>query len=163
MLGPRLKYSCALYEQENASLAEAEEAMLELTCERAQLGPNQRILELGCGWGSLTLFMAEAYPDSNITAVSNAHSQRQFIEAEAQARGLTNITVLTQDMNNFEPDGQFDRVVSIEMFEHMRNYQRLLDMVTPDYVHVMQKGKIVQTGDISIAAQLEEGGFASLA
>ena len=107
MLGPRLKYSCALYEQENASLAEAEEAMLELTCERAQLGPNQRILELGCGWGSLTLFMAEAYPDSNITAVSNAHSQRQFIEAEAQARGLTNITVLTQDMNNFEPDGQF--------------------------------------------------------
>ena len=102
MLGPRLKYSCALYEQENASLAEAEEAMLKLTCERAQLGPNQQILELGCGWGSLTLFMAEAFPDSNITAVSNAHSQRQFIEAEAQVRGLTNITVLTQDMNNFE-------------------------------------------------------------
>jgi cyclopropane-fatty-acyl-phospholipid synthase len=130
MLGPRLKYSCALYEQENASLAEAEEAMLKLTCERAQLGPNQQILELGCGWGSLTLFMAEAFPDSNITAVSNAHSQRQFIEAEAQAKGLTNITVLTQDMNNFEPDGQFDRVVSIEMFEHMRNYQRLLDQVS---------------------------------
>jgi len=130
MLGPHLKYSCALFEQENASLAEAEAAMLKLTCERAELGPNQKILELGCGWGSLTLFMAEAYPESNITAVSNAHSQRLFIEAEAQARGLTNITVLTQDMNDFEPDSQFNRVVSIEMFEHMRNYQRLFDKVS---------------------------------
>lgn len=130
MLGPHLKYSCALFDTKTARLSEAEAAMLKLTCERAQLGQNQRILELGCGWGSLTLWMAEAYPASNITAVSNAHSQRHFIEAEAQARGLRNITVVTADMNDFEPDGQFDRVISIEMFEHMRNYKCLFDKIS---------------------------------
>ena len=130
MLGPHLKYSCALFDQVDTPLAEAELAMLRLTAERAQLMAGQRILELGCGWGSLTLFMAAAYPESTIMAVSNSNSQRLYIEAQAQARGLMNITVMTEDMNTFEPDGQFDRVVSIEMFEHMRNYERLFDQIS---------------------------------
>ncbi len=126
MLGPRLKYSCCLWPKSRTTLAEAEEAMLELTCERAALGDAQRILELGCGWGSLTLWMAERYPDAAITAVSNSHSQRRFIEAQCRDRGLRNVTIVTADMNEFEADEPYDRVVSVEMFEHMRNYRELL-------------------------------------
>ena len=90
------------------------------------LANGQRILELGCGWGSLTLWMAEHYPDSQITAVSNSASQKAFIDARAADRGLSNVTVVTADMNRFAPAGSFDRVVSVEMFEHMRNYETLL-------------------------------------
>ena len=100
--------------------------MLALTCERAELGFDQDILELGCGWGSLTLWMAEFYPDSRIVAVSNSHSQRAFIEAQCQARGFANVQVMTADMNDFATDRRFDRVASVEMFEHMRNYPELL-------------------------------------
>ena len=130
MLGPHLKYSCAFYEDSATSLADAELAMLKLTAERAQLRSGQQILELGCGWGSFTLFMAAEYPDSHITAVSNSHSQRLYIEAQAVRRGLTNITVITIDMNNFAPVEKFDRVVSIEMFEHMRNYKLLFHRIS---------------------------------
>ena len=126
VLGPRLKYSACWWPDEVRDLATAEAAMLALTCERAELGFDQDILELGCGWGSLTLWMAEFYPDSRIVAVSNSHSQRAFIEAQCQARGFTNVQVMTADMNDFATERRFDRVVSVEMFEHMRNYPELL-------------------------------------
>jgi cyclopropane-fatty-acyl-phospholipid synthase len=126
-LGPRLKYSSGLYLTGPATLAQAEEAMLALTCTRAQLADGDHILELGCGWGSLTLWMAEKYPSAQITAVSHSRTQREHITTEARARGYTNRTVITCDMNDLElAAGQFDRVVSVEMFEHMKNWPRLL-------------------------------------
>jgi len=126
VLGRRLKYSCGYWATGVDRLDAAEEAMLRLTCERASLADGQRVLELGCGWGSLTLWMAESYPSSHVTAVSNSASQKAFIDAEAARRGLQNVTVVTADMNHFVPEGHFDRVVSVEMFEHMRNYEALL-------------------------------------
>ena len=125
-LGPRLKYSCCLYPTGEETLAQAEIAALTETCDHAGLADGQSILELGCGWGSLSLWMAERYPNARITAVSNANGQRRFIEARAQALGLTNLTVLTCDMNNFAIDRRFDRIVSVEMFEHMANWRALL-------------------------------------
>ncbi len=129
VLGPRLKYSCCWYDRPDASLAEAEEAMLRLTCERALLEDGQRVLELGCGWGSLSLWMADRYPHSEITSVSNSNNQRRFIESRASERGLTNLRVITADMRDFVPEGPYDRVVSVEMFEHMRNYELLFRRV----------------------------------
>lgn len=127
-LGPHRKYSCCLYD-DAATLGEAETAALEATVARAGLADGQRILELGCGWGSLSLFMAARYPKARITAVSNSASQRAHIEAEAWARGLANLNVITADMNGFAADGRFDRVVSVEMFEHMSNWELLLARV----------------------------------
>jgi len=126
VLGPQMKYSCALWDAGTKDLAEAEEAMLDLTCRRARLEDGQDVLELGCGWGSLSLFMARRFPNSRILAVSNSHSQKQFIDAEAARRGLANLTVVTADMNDFSTESRFDRIVSVEMFEHMRNYAELL-------------------------------------
>jgi cyclopropane-fatty-acyl-phospholipid synthase len=128
-LGPHRKYSCCYYANGNESLGEAEEAALTITAERAGLVDGQRILELGCGWGSLTLFMAARYPNASITAVSNSSSQRRYIEETARSRGLSNVRVITCDMNAFVPDGLFDRVVSVEMFEHMSNWDALLAKV----------------------------------
>lgn len=128
-LGPRMKYSSCLYETGRETLAQAEDAMLALTARRADLSDGQDILELGCGWGSLTLWMAERFPNSRITAVSNSAPQREHILAEAARRGLTNLSVLTRDMNAFAIDQTFDRVVSVEMFEHMRNYPELMRRV----------------------------------
>ncbi len=125
VLGPRLKYSSALWKTDVGDLSAAEEAALAVTCEHAGLENGQDILELGCGWGSLTLWLAELYPDSNITSVSNSASQRLYIETHARDRGLHNIKVLTRDMNAFETEERFDRVVSVEMFEHMRNWEQL--------------------------------------
>jgi cyclopropane-fatty-acyl-phospholipid synthase len=144
VLGPRRKYSCCCYPEGVASLGEAEERALALTCERAGIQDGMKVLELGCGWGSLTLWMAQHYPDSNITAVSNSHSQREFIEHVCTERGTENVHVITSDMNEFTPpDTGFDRVVSVEMFEHMRNWPELLRRIAswllPDgrlFVHV---------------------------
>ena len=129
VLGPQLKYSCCWYDTEDSSLESAEIAMLKLTCERAGLEDGMDILELGCGWGSLTLWMAAHYPNSMITAVSNSSRQRETIESLAAARGLENVTVKTDDINHFRPDQCFDRVVSVEMFEHVRNHVVLLDRI----------------------------------
>ncbi len=130
VLGPRRKYSCCFFPSDTTTLPEAEEAALALTCERADIADGQQILDLGCGWGSLTLWMAERFRYSQITAVSNSLNQRRFIEAEALSRGLTNVQVIMCDMNEFGPGAQsFDRVVSVEMFEHMRNYDCLLQRV----------------------------------
>ncbi len=124
-LGKRLKYSSCYYKTGTETLDEAEEAMLAIYCERAMLADGQRILELGCGWGSLTLWMAEHYPNARITGVSNSHGQRAHILRQAELRGLTNVEILTRDVNVLELDEQFDRIVSIEMFEHVRNHREL--------------------------------------
>jgi len=128
-LGPNRKYSSAWWPDGTATLADAEAASLAATCEHAGLSDGQTILELGCGWGSLTLWMAEHYPNSRITAVSNSHSQRTWILGEAKRRGLHNIEVITADMNRFFVETCFDRVVSVEMFEHMRNWRSLFERV----------------------------------
>ncbi len=122
VLGSHRKYSCALWQEDTKSLSEAEAAALSKTCERAELVNGQRILELGCGWGSLTLWMASHYPDSEIVAISNSHSQRETIEALAKQRGLGNVRIITADVNQFDISEKFDRVVSVEMFEHLRNW-----------------------------------------
>jgi len=124
-LGARRKYSSCFWAQGVDDLDRAEEEALERTCRNASLEDGQDILELGCGWGSLTLWMAERYPGSRIVAVSNSRSQRQYIETTAQERALPNLQVITADMNDFSIDRRFDRVVSVEMFEHMRNYAEL--------------------------------------
>lgn len=130
VLGKHLKYSSCYYEPGD-TLDAAEARMLELTCRRARLADGDRILELGCGWGSLSLWMAQHYPDCRITAVSNSRTQKAHIDARARERGLTNLEIVTCDMNVLEfPQGTaFDRVVSVEMFEHMRNYEELLRRV----------------------------------
>jgi cyclopropane-fatty-acyl-phospholipid synthase len=125
-LGPARKYSSCYYAHAGDTLAEAEQAALSKTAFTAGLADGQRILELGCGWGSLSLFMAAKYPKAEIVAVSNSFSQRAYIEAEAARRGLGNVRVLTADMNDFAPGTVFDRVVSVEMFEHMANWRALL-------------------------------------
>ncbi|MBS0205844.1 MAG: class I SAM-dependent methyltransferase [Planctomycetes bacterium] len=130
VLGPHRKYSACFFPTDDTSLAEAESAALEITCQRAGIGEGQTILELGCGWGSLSLWMAGRYRSSRITAVSNSAPQRRYIETEAALRGLTNLHVITADMNEFSAGPQcFDRVVSVEMFEHMRNYELLLERI----------------------------------
>ncbi len=129
VLGAHLKYSGCYFPPGVDTLDDAESAMLSLTAERAELADGQDILELGCGWGSLTVWMAEHFPGSRITAVSNSRPQRRFIEQRLKEKGLTNAVILTADMNDFSIDRRFDRVVSVEMFEHMRNWERLLEKV----------------------------------
>jgi cyclopropane-fatty-acyl-phospholipid synthase len=128
-LGPHRKYSSCWWPEGTATLAEAEAASLGETCARAGIADGQRVLELGCGWGSLSLWMAERYPRASIVAVSNSDSQRAHIESAARIRGLPNLRVITTDMNRFDTGERFDRVVSVEMFEHMRNWRALFGRV----------------------------------
>ncbi|MXX70812.1 MAG: class I SAM-dependent methyltransferase [Gemmatimonadetes bacterium] len=147
VLGPWQKYSCCLWPDDapDLTLADAELAMLDITCARADLSDGQDILDLGCGWGALTLFAAERYPGSRIFAVSHSASQRRHIEARARRRGLDNVIVITGDISRLQlAREQFDRVVSVEMFEHMNNFSRLVDKITDWmrprarlFVHVM--------------------------
>ena len=155
VLGRHLKYSSGLWGPATASLDEAEGDMLAVTCDRALLGGGQRILDLGCGWGSLSLFVAERHPGARITAVSNSVSQGAYIRARAEERGLRNVEVVTADMNRFAPSGRFDRVVSVEMFEHMRNWPELLRRVRgwlePDgrlFVHVFAHRRLAYPFDL---------------
>jgi len=145
VLGPRLKYSGAYWPEGTRTLAEAELAALELLCERACILDGQRILELGCGWGSLALYLAQRYPNARIVAVSNSTAQRRYLEA----RCPPNLTLVTADMNAWEASGEFDRVLSVEMFEHMRNWPALLARVArwlrPDgrlFVHVFSHARV---------------------
>ena len=130
VLGRHMKYSCGYWPSGVATLDASEEAMLALTTERARLADGQRILELGCGWGSLTLSMAARFPAARVTAVSNSRSQKDFIDAQARARSLRNVEIITADMNDFDPRARFDRIVSVEMFEHMRNYRELFSRIS---------------------------------
>ena len=143
ILGPRRKYSCCLYDRPESNLAGAEDRALAETAEHAGLADGQSILELGCGWGSLSLWMAGRYPNARIVAVSNSRPQREHIEAQAAAAGLGNLRVVTADMNAFAPEGRFDRIVSVEMFEHLSNWtaalSRVADWLAPDgrlFLHV---------------------------
>lgn len=152
VLGPRRKYSCAYWNDPHhdnrpvTTLQDAEEVMLRLTCERADIQDGQHILDLGCGWGSMSLWLAEKYPNAQITGLSNSRTQKAFIDAQAQQAGFKNLQIMTANIAKFEafPDARtFDRIVSIEMFEHMKNYQRLLANISgwmrPDarlFVHI---------------------------
>lgn len=128
-LGDRLKYSCGYWKPDVTDLDISERDMLEITCKRADLKNGQQVLELGCGWGSLSLFMALKYPESDFTVVSNSSTQKEYIDLQANAGQLKNLKVITADMNVFQTDQQFDRVVSVEMFEHMQNYELLMKKV----------------------------------
>ncbi|MEY3174291.1 MAG: hypothetical protein RLZZ436_2205 [Planctomycetota bacterium] len=129
VLGVHRKYSCCYWTPETRGLNAAEEQSLRLTCEHAELEDGQSVLELGCGWGSLSLWMAEHYPNSTITAISNSASQRQYIESEIARRGLTNLRIITCDINDFSSIHKFDRVVSVEMMEHVRNHRLLFERI----------------------------------
>jgi cyclopropane-fatty-acyl-phospholipid synthase len=155
-LGKRLKYSCAYYPDTNTTLDQAEEEMLALYSKRAELDNDQRILELGCGWGSLTLWMAEKYPRSKITAISNSSTQKSYIDHLCRESGFDNVTVITADVNNLELESaQFDRVISIEMFEHMRNYRQLFERIsnwlTSDgklFIHIFAHRNVMYPFDV---------------
>ena len=169
VLGRHLKYSSGYWVSGCQSLEDAERAMLALTCERAAIQDGESVLELGCGWGSLTLFMAQTFSNSAITAVSNSSTQKNHIEQQAAARGLTNITVITSDMNDFQVEQQFDRVVSVEMFEHMRNYQELLARISgwikPGgtlFVHIFSHRYFAYTFDVDGSGQLPARGGVDL-
>jgi cyclopropane-fatty-acyl-phospholipid synthase len=129
VLGWRLKYSCGLWSDGVREIDAAEEAMLALVCVRSQLSDGMRVLDLGCGWGSLTLWIAERYPRCQVMAVSNSKPQREFILARCAERKLENVEVVTSDINHFDPERRFDRVISVEMFEHIRNYELLLGRI----------------------------------
>ncbi len=128
-LGNNLKYSCAYWDEKTVSLDMAEEGMLSLTCERAGIKNGEEVLELGCGWGSLSLYMAKLFPDCKITSVSNSRSQKDYIDSEIARRGLRNINIITADINHFTTGKRFDRIVSVEMFEHVRNYELLFSKI----------------------------------
>lgn len=129
VLGQHAKYSCCYWGDGAATLEQAEADALRITCLRAGIEDGMQILDLGCGWGSLSLWIAAHFPAANVTAVSNSAPQRAWIETAARERGLRNLTVITEDMNRFTIDQRFDRVVSVEMFEHMRNYRELFRRV----------------------------------
>eukprot|EP00002_Diphylleia_rotans_P041044 TRINITY_DN9886_c0_g1_i1.p1 TRINITY_DN9886_c0_g1~~TRINITY_DN9886_c0_g1_i1.p1 ORF type:complete len:352 (-),score=78.16 TRINITY_DN9886_c0_g1_i1:263-1318(-) len=130
-LGPNMKYSSCIWKDGVTSLEQAELDMLALTCERAGVKDGMRLLDIGCGWGSLSLYLTRTYPNSQVTGVSNSNSQRLFIEEKAKSMGLTNVKIITCDINRLEKPSEelFDRALSIEMFEHMRNYQKLMKKV----------------------------------
>jgi cyclopropane-fatty-acyl-phospholipid synthase len=138
-LGENLKYSCCYFEPLVSDLNTAESRALELTCEHADLQDGQNILELGCGWGSLSLWMAKHFPQAQVTSVSNSHSQREYIMNQARERKLGNLEVITADVNTLDPGGSYDRVVSVEMFEHLRNHRGLFQRI---HSWLKPKGKL---------------------
>ncbi len=168
VLGQRLKYSCGYWPESTTTLDESEIAMLRLTCDRAGLVDGQRILELGCGWGSLSLWMAENYSNSQITAMSNSESQREFIEQQAAIRGLTNLQVHTANIADFATSDTYDRIISVEMFEHVRNYEVLLrrirEWLTNDgqlFVHVFCHRKFAYPFEVDSQSESDAGNWMS--
>jgi len=130
VLGPRMKYSCCYWPRTNTTLAEAEDAMLDLFCRRAGVEDGMEVLELGCGWGSLSIWLAQHYPQCQIQAISNSRTQREFIQSRCRVLGLNNLEALTANIANFDAERRFDRVLSVEMFEHVRNYEELLRRIS---------------------------------
>ena len=148
VLGTNLKYSCSLFDEVD-SLDDAEESMLKLYMDRADIKDGHEVLDLGCGWGSFSLYVAERYPNINITSVSNSSDQIAYIKNEAHKRDLLNIKAFKMDVNNLELNKQFDRIVSIEMFEHLRNYKLILNSLNhalkPDgklFIHIFCHKKL---------------------
>jgi cyclopropane-fatty-acyl-phospholipid synthase len=160
VLGPRLKYSACYWPDSVKTLEQAEDLTLAQVATRARIENRGRILELGCGWGSLSLYLAEKFPGASITGVSNSRTQKEFIDAEMKRRGLANLTIVTADMNEFQPAGApFDRVVSVEMFEHMRNWpallQRIASWTAPGgslFVHVFAHNRFAYPFEVSGAS-----------
>jgi cyclopropane-fatty-acyl-phospholipid synthase len=155
VLGPNMKYSSCFWEDDCNSLSRAEEDALKITCVRAAIEDGMKVLELGCGWGSLTLYAAAKFPNLHITGVSNSTSQKEYIEKCCRERGLSNVNIITADMNSFEPAEVFDRVISVEMFEHMRNYRLLLQRISnwlkPDgrlFVHIFTHRQFAYCFDV---------------
>ncbi|MBN1549984.1 class I SAM-dependent methyltransferase [bacterium] len=130
LLGKHKKYSGCYFETAQTSLDEAEEKSLKMICERAGIEDGMHILELGCGWGAVSLWIAKHFPRTEVTAVSNSSNQQEYIQRKSQQRGLSNIDIIKSDMNNFSISHMFDRVVSVEMFEHMRNYDQLMERIS---------------------------------
>jgi cyclopropane-fatty-acyl-phospholipid synthase len=156
VLGRRLKYSCCYWPKGNTTLDEAEEAMLRLTCERARLEDGMEVLDLGCGWGSLSMWIAERYPNCRVLAVSNSRTQREFIATQCRERGFANVEALTADVVRFDTPRRFDRVLSIEMFEHMKNYELLMAKIAswlnPEgmlFVHIFSHRELAHEFDAS--------------
>lgn len=156
VLGKRLKYSCCYWPNEYTSLDEAEETMLRLTCERARLEDGMEVLDLGCGWGSLSMWIAKQYPNCQVLAVSNSRTQRAFIEAQCRERGFVNVEATTADVAEFDTPRRFDRVLSIEMFEHMKNYEHLMARIAswlkPEgmlFVHIFSHREFASEFDAS--------------
>ena len=129
-MGSHRKYSCCEWNEQTKTLTDAEALALQTTVERAGIEDGMRVLDMGCGWGSVSLYVAEQFPNSSVVGVSNSNSQREYITSQAAERGLSNLEIITADMNEFEAPGKFDRVVSIEMFEHMRNYGELFSRIS---------------------------------
>lgn len=130
VLGKRMKYSGGYWPSGADTLDASEEAMLKLSCERAQLKNGQSVLDLGCGWGSVSLYVAEKFPNCKITGVSNSKTQKEYIDSVAKEKGFKNLTIITQDMNDFQIKEKFDRIISVEMLEHMKNYQKLFEKLS---------------------------------
>jgi cyclopropane-fatty-acyl-phospholipid synthase len=156
VLGKWLKYSCCYWPPGVETLDDAEEAMLRLTCQRAQIDDGLAVLDLGCGWGALSLWIGQNYPSSQIVAVSNSRTQKQYIEQQCRLRQLENVEVITADVASLALERQFDRVVSVEMFEHMKNYgllmSRIATMLKPDgrlFVHIFSHRDLAYEFDAS--------------
>ena len=154
-LGKHLKYSCGYWNEGVTDINTSEKDMLELTCQRAELTSHQHVLELGCGWGSLSLFMAKKFPQSYFTVVSNSRTQKIYIDEQAAQRKINNLTVITANINDLVVDEKYDRVVSVEMFEHMRNYEKLMHKVStflkPDgklFVHIFTHKELAYKFDV---------------
>ena len=128
-LGKNLKYSCCYWQENTSSLDDAEDIMLEMYCKRAKISDGMNLLDIGCGWGSLSLYLAKKFPNSSITGVSNSSSQKNFITSLAAKRGLKNLTIITKDINEFDTKDNFDRIISIEMFEHTKNTKKLMNLI----------------------------------
>jgi cyclopropane-fatty-acyl-phospholipid synthase len=151
-LGPRLKYSCCYWPSDVDNLAAAEEAMLTLTCERAGLEDGMEVLDLGCGWGSLSLFIAERYPSCRVTAMSNSRHQIDHVGTACDDANINTVSAVAADIASFEPGHRFDRIISVEMLEHVRNYQslfaRMRRWLAPEgrvFVHVFSHARFPYT------------------
>jgi cyclopropane-fatty-acyl-phospholipid synthase len=147
-LGKRLKYSGGYWPIGVNTLDASEEAMLDLSCKRAELQDGHTVLDIGCGWGSLTLYIAEKFPNCKITSVSNSRTQKEYIDSVCKEKGFKNVTVITKDMNVFTIDTKFDRLMSVEMLEHMKNYEALFErfsgFMKPDalfFIHIFTHHK----------------------
>jgi cyclopropane-fatty-acyl-phospholipid synthase len=155
IMGKHMKYSACYWDDNTTTLDAAEEHALQITCSRAEIRDGIEILELGCGWGSLTMYIAEHFPTVQITGVSNSAGQKSYITEQCKKRGLSNVQIITSDINYFSIEKTFDRIISVEMFEHMRNYEKLLEkiagMLHPEgklFVHIFTHKNLAYTFDV---------------
>ncbi|KAJ3691988.1 hypothetical protein LUZ60_012338 [Juncus effusus] len=130
VLGKNLKYSCCYFKEKSSDLEESEIEMLDLYCERCQIKDGNRVLDLGCGWGSLSLYVAKKYKNCNVTGICNSVTQKTHIDQQCRQNNLTNVEIIVADISKFQMERTFDRILSIEMFEHMKNYKELMKKIS---------------------------------